>query len=228
MRGHLFISIDDTDVVGGEGTGRLARRIARTLYLDVLGITRHQLFIHPSIRYTKRNSCNVIMVRRNGPLDSDMFQAVKHIIVDRFQEGSDPGLAMAETVPESIVQFGLKAQREVLTKQDALRTAKEGNVRLQEIGGSGDGIIGALAGIGLCSSGNDGRYVMLKGLRELKGTVSVARLGEMGIDTVLLDEGGKLTEGSVAMADRIRPSRIDGKPVLFVIEKDGAYYPVVL
>ncbi len=228
MRGRLFISIDDTDVVGGEGTGRLARRIARTLDLDVLGITRHQLFIHPSIRYTKRNSCNIIMARSAESLDFDMFEAVKEIIVDRFQEGSDPGLAMAETVPESIVEFGLKAQREVLTKQDALRTAKEGNVRLQEIGGSGDGIIGALAGIGLCSSGSDGRYVMLKGLRELKGTVSVARLGEMGIDTVLLDEGGKLTEGSVAMADRIRPSRIDGKPVLFVVEKDGAYYPVVL
>lgn len=221
----MFISIDDTDVVGGEGTGRLARRIAHELNLDILGITRHQLLIHPSIRYTKRNSCNVIMARSTNP---DMFGAVKDIIVDRFQEGSDPGLAIAAMVAESIVEFGRKAQKEVLTKQDALRTAEEGKVRLEEIGGNGDGIIGALAGIGLCSSGNDGRYVVFKELRELKGTVSVARLREMGIDTLLMDEGGKLNEGHVAMADRIRPSRIDGKPVLFVRAEEDIYHPVTL
>ncbi|UCD92992.1 MAG: hypothetical protein JSV43_03515 [Methanobacteriota archaeon] len=69
---------------------------------------------------------------------------------------------------------------------------------------------------------------MLEGLRELKGTVSIARLAEMGIDTVLTNEGGKLAEGSVAMADRIRPSRIDGKPVLFVTMEKDAFYPVTL
>ncbi|MFQ5883867.1 MAG: ABC transporter substrate-binding protein [Thermoplasmata archaeon] len=228
MKSDLLISIDDTDVVGGEGTGRLARRIAETLNLDVLGITRHQLFIHPSIRYTKRNSCNVIMARSTESIVSDVFEAVKDIIVDSFQEGSDPGLAIVEEAPESVVEFGLKAQGMVLRKNDALKVAEEGRVRLEEIGGNGEGVIGALAGLGLCSSGSDGRYILLKGLRELKGTVSVARLRGMGIKTVLLDDGRKLTEGSVAMANKIRPSRIDGKPILSVIEGESAYYPVIL
>ncbi|UCD92993.1 MAG: hypothetical protein JSV43_03520 [Methanobacteriota archaeon] len=149
MSDIVFISIDDTDVVGGEGTGRLARRIALDLNLNVLGITRHQLFIHSSIKYTKRNSCNVIMAASPNP---DVFEAVRDIVLDRFQEGSDPGLAVSQTVPDSIMEFGQKAQKEVLTKESALKAAEGGRIRLEELGGSGDGVIGALAGIGLCSS----------------------------------------------------------------------------
>jgi tRNA(Ile2) C34 agmatinyltransferase TiaS len=227
MNGELLISIDDTDVEGGEGTGRLARRIARELNLKPVGITRHQLFLHPSIDYTKRNSCNVIILEsESAPID--VFEAVKEIILDRFQKGSDPGLAVADIVPDVVMKFGRSAQRSVLTKQDSIKIGKEANIRLKEIGGSGEGIIGALAGIGLCSSGNDGRYIMLEGLRELRGEVSIPELIEMGIDTIVLDNGERLEEGSVAMADKIRPSRLDGKPVLFVGKHEGAHYPVVL
>lgn len=227
MRTEFFISIDDTDVRGGEGTGRLARRIAEKLDMDMLGITRHQLLIHPSIRYTKRNSCNVIMVRSGTPV-YDVFEEVREIILKRFKEGSDPGLAIAENIPRSVVEFGLMAQRNVLTKQDASSLANEQGILLEEIGGTGDGVIGALAGLGLCSSGSDGRYIMLKGLRELRGSVSIAELRQMGIDALLLDGGRRLEEGSVATASRIRPSRLDGTPILFVVEKEDRYYPVTL
>ncbi len=224
MNGRVFISIDDTDVVGGEGTGRLARRIVDELGLEVEGVTRHQLFVHPSINYTKRNSCNVIIARAGA----NVGEAVRNIILESFQEGSDPGLAIASSVPHQVRIFGRKAQREVLGKQDAIRIAKEAGIQLEELGGTGDGIIGALAGIGLCYSGEDGRYVMLRGMRDLRKTVSVERLREIGINAINVEDGRNLENGKVILSDRIRPSRLAGRPILFVEECENAHYPIVL
>lgn len=224
MKTMILISIDDTDMEGGEGTGRLARRIVRELGLDVGGVTRHQLFIHPTIKYTKKNSCNVIMARAG----LEIREAVRDIILKRSQEGSDPGLAIAMNIPKSVQRFGQMAQGRVLRKQDAIKLASETGIYLEELGGSGDGIIGALAGLGLCSTGADGRYIMLEGLRELQGSVSVERLSGMGIGTVALDSGKRIQDGSVMTAERIRPSRVAGRPLLFVKEGEGVYYPIIL
>ena len=224
MTNQLLISIDDTDMEGGEGTGRLARRIAAGLDLEVEGVTRHQLFIHPSIKYTKRNSCNVIIARAGR----DVRDHVRDIVLERHQDGSDPGLAISDSVPEAVQEFGRKAQRVVLSKQDAAGVAREAGIYLEEIGGSGDGIIGALAGLGLCSTGEDGRYVMLPGMRDLKGPVSAQELDAIGIRVVVLDSGVRLIDGEVMMSDRIRPSRISGRAVLFVEEAEGRLYPVTL
>jgi tRNA(Ile2) C34 agmatinyltransferase TiaS len=224
MKDITLICIDDTDMEGGEGTGRLARRIVRELNLDVEGVTRHQLFIHPTIKYTKRNSCNVIMARA----DQDIRDSVREIVLERFQEGSDPGLAVASNISRSVQRFGQMAQGRVLSKRDAAKMAEDTGIYLEELGGTGDGIIGALAGLGLCSTGADGRYILLEGLRELEGSVSVERLLEMGIKTIVLDSGKKVGEGTVMTAERIRPSRVAGNPLLFVKEGEGAYYPVVL
>lgn len=65
----LYLGIDDTDTRESRGTGRLARMIARELSRSypVMGVTRHQLFVHPSIPYTSHNSCAVIHgMRRTG------------------------------------------------------------------------------------------------------------------------------------------------------------------
>jgi hypothetical protein len=181
-------------------------------------------FIHPTIRYTKRNSCNVIMARAG----LEIRDAVKEIVLERFQEGSDPGLAVASKIPTSVERFGQKAQGRVLNKQDAVKMAEETGIYLEELGGTGDGIIGALAGLGLCSTGADGRYVLLEGLRDLEGSVSIDKLDDLGIRTVVLDSGKKVEEGTVMTAERIRPSRVAGKPLLFVKEGEDVYYPVVL
>ncbi len=224
MTDQLLISIDDTDMEGGEGTGRLARRIATSLDVEVEGVTRHQLFVHPSIKYTKRNSCNVIIARGG----QDVRNFVRDIVLERHQSGSDPGLAISSRVPEAVQEFGRNAQRMVLTKQNAARVALDAGIYLEEIGGNGEGIIGALAGLGLCSTGEDGRYVMLPRMRELRGIVTTNELEGIGIRVVVLDSGVRITDGEVMMADKIRPSRISGRAVLFVKELEGRLYPVTL
>jgi hypothetical protein len=76
--------------------------------------------------------------------------------------GSDPGLCI---VPElgskdrdTLISFGLRAKKEVLTKEMAYGLASDLGVHLSEHGGTGGGVIGALAGIGLRMWGNDGRF----------------------------------------------------------------------
>ncbi len=46
----------------------------------------------------------------------------------------------------------------LLTKQEAYMLANTTGVHLSENGGTGDGIVGALAGTGLRLDGNDGRF----------------------------------------------------------------------
>ena len=59
------------------------------------------------------------------------------------------------------MKFGLRGTKEVLTKEDAFSLAKQYNMHLSEHGGTGQGIIGAIAGIGLRMSG---QYGEVKGL----------------------------------------------------------------
>src|SRR5690606_575424 len=70
----LLLALDDTDSLESRGTGRLARAVADAIveHYPVWGVTRHQLFVHPSIPFTSHNSCAVIHVDADGcePLDT--------------------------------------------------------------------------------------------------------------------------------------------------------------
>ena len=53
MNRIVYIGIDDTDNLNSVGTGRVARGLARSLveagFGDSLGVSRHQLLVHPDI-----------------------------------------------------------------------------------------------------------------------------------------------------------------------------------
>ncbi len=69
--------------------------------------------------------------------------------------------------------FGMRAQKEVITMEEARDIADRLGVYIWLGGGTGQGFIGAMAGVGLRSTGNDGRFIELKGIREVKGVKSV-------------------------------------------------------
>ncbi len=55
------------------------------------------------------------------------------------------------------ISTGKKTKGTVLAKEEAYETASKLGVHLSEHGGTGSGVIGALAGAGLRLGGNDGR-----------------------------------------------------------------------
>lgn len=226
----FFIGLDDTDTLESRGTGRLARQIAAALAADypLLGVTRHQLLADPRVPYTKNNSCAAITLGTDGDLDpTDLLQRVRALMLADFIPGSDPGLCVARAVPAAITEFGRRVQCELVAQGDAWALAAAHDIPLLGLGGTEDGVIGALAAVGLAASGEDGRYVLVGRSRELAGLQPISALLAAGITAVQTTAGQPVTEGLV-QTDKLRPARRGGRPIA-VVEWTGDYWlPVKL
>ena len=223
----IYVGIDDTDTKESRGTGRLARDIATEFQLKypLFGVTRHQLFVHPDIPFTSHNSCAVIHVQAPANAMDDIFSTAKKLMLADFIVGSDPGLAIAETlqVSSSLVAFGQDAKTMIVTQQRALNVARNCGIRVEGLGGTNGGVIGAVAGIGLASLGNDGRFLLKGKNRELGGIRSISEIISAGIDQVVTPQGDIIKEGKVRIPKNATPSFIYGKAVLFVEKSDDCF-----
>jgi hypothetical protein len=59
---------------------------------------------------------------------------------------------------KALIEFGRAAKVKVSSKREAYGLARQTGIHLSEHGGTGQGVVGALAGVGLRLLGNDGRY----------------------------------------------------------------------
>jgi len=218
----LLIALDDTDMPGTPGTGRLARSIAAAIAVrfPIMGITRHQLLVDPAIPYTSHNSSAVISVEAGIEALGSLAGLARGLVLDGFAEGADPGLAAADAgaVPSAVVAFGLDAKRRVLTQTQALALARNTGVLLEPLGGTGGGVIGALAGIGLAATGSDGRYLELGSIRALGPEATVEGALAAGVAEVVTPDGQAVTAGRLVCdhGKGPKPAVIRGRPVLFV------------
>lgn len=226
---RIYVGIDDTDSLDSRGTGRLARGIAEELskFYGLYGVTRHQLYVHPDIPYTSHNSSAVIHIDAPGDADlHQIFDTVKALMLADFIDGSDPGLAVAPAgiVNPGVVIFGADAKRTIVTQARARSVAAIAGIRCEGLGGTEGGVIGAVAGIGLASTGSDGRFLMKGRSRELKGSVrQLAEVLEAGIDRVMTVDGDSVKAGDIDLGKSANPSFVQGKAVLFVEPSDGRY-----
>lgn len=225
----IYLGIDDTDNLESRGTGRLAREIAAELSKKyrVFGVTRHQLYVHPDIPFTSHNSCAVIHIDGSGRQDmDDIFEAAKGMMMSDFIQGSDPGIAVASDreITTSVVTFGLDAKRVIVTQERARKVASNAGIRLEGLGGTEGGVIGAMAGIGLASMKNDGRFLLKGKNRDVTGIQPVIKILDAGVDQVMTLEGNLITDGSVEIAKSLVPSYVQGKAVLYVECREGRLF----
>ncbi len=221
----LYIGIDDTDTPESRGTGHLARQIAHALAneYDVLGVTRHQLLIHPSVPCTKNNSSATIVLNGDGKTATEaLLEQVKGLMLDAFQLGSDPGLCVAGVVPAAVTEFGRRVQQELVTREEAHFLAEVLRIPLLGLGGDHGGVIGALAAVGLAASQEDGRYVLVGRSRELNGLQPVSAVLAAGIASVRTADGRPVSEGLI-QTHKLRPARRGGQPVA-VVEWAGDHW----
>jgi hypothetical protein len=120
--------------------------------------------------------------------------------------------------PEALVAFGRQAKQEVLTKQQAYELARRLGVHLSEHGGTGQGVVGALAGVGLRMTGNDGRVKGWLRLRTSDGVASVADiLAQTDLAGVRAMSGEVLDpDERVAVAEKPKAVFLDGRTFLMV------------
>ena len=195
---NIMVCIDDTDNLESPGTGDLAEGIAkeitRTLGARCSQISRHQLYIHEDIPYTSHNSsmCFCAEIQENHLENVIRFGTA--FLEETSATGSDPGFCVVNVdtlaSPDALIAFGAMAKRQVLTKKEAYAAAKSLGIHLSEHGGTGEGVIGALAGTGLRLGGNDGRF---KGWMHFEGRERIMKAGRLYgspfVDTVCTREG---------------------------------------
>lgn len=225
----IFVAMDDTDNINTRGTGRLSRNVAKELSkkYPIKGVVRHQLLVHPDIPYTSHNSCAVIHIdidihnynEDREKLLKEIFKLTKKEMLDDFIEGSDPGLAVAsdDQVNASLIAFGKDAQKKIVTQGQARSLARNLKILLEGLGGTEDGVIGTMAGIGLSSTFNDGRYISVGNIRELYGDQSVETLLNAGIDEIISIEGEIPDKNTIIKTKEkksVKPMPINKKVVL--------------
>jgi hypothetical protein len=220
----IYIGLDDTDNATSRGTGHLARMVAASLSerFKVWGVTRHQLLVDARVPYTSHNSCNVVHLQEDGNIDLvELADAVQAVMLADFQPGSDPGLCVAHAVAPAMSTFGQRAKTELVQQTEAHEIADRCGCVLRGLGGTQDGVIGALAGVGLAATGEDGRFVLVGRSRELAGVQPVQAILEHGIAQVRTTDGVSLQEGLVETSGKLRPALRGKQPVLVVEPQEG-------
>jgi hypothetical protein len=228
----LYVGIDDTDSFEQPGTGRIARAIASRLSqkVRIIGITRHQLLVHPEIPYTSHNSCAVLHIADGEEVETgQIFEQVKECLQELFVKGSDPGLALGneDQIGPALVHFGREAKQTILSQDRARTLARNSGILLEGLGGTEDGVIGALAGIGLAASRNDGRFIQRGSLRQMQKRATISSLMASGVDVVTTLDGRIVTEGWVQFRKFPKPALVQGKSVLFVNPVNGGYEEII-
>jgi hypothetical protein len=110
----------------------------------------------------------------------------------------------------------------LVRQAEARALAAAHGIALHGLGGTEDGVIGALAAVGLAACGEDGRYVQVGHIRSLAGLQPVAALLAAGVAAVQTRDGQPVTGGWV-QTDRLRPARRGGQPVA-VVEWAGDHW----
>jgi hypothetical protein len=225
----ILVGIDDTDIVGSPGTNQLARVILRRIGKSAQDsiICRHQLFFDPRVPYTSKNGSASIRLPCAAAEDlKQLTQTIQEVIRGWYVIGSDPGLCIAETVPDEVRAFALRCKNEVLSQDEAREVAARAGCYLEGLGGTEQGVIGALAAVGLIAGGEDGRVVQLHSWpypdEAFSGSRAIEELYDRGIEEIRnLESGERVTRGSVDIGKHLRPNMRGGRIVLFVSASPG-------
>jgi hypothetical protein len=225
----IYLGIDDTDNAESGGTGRVARAIAAALrdQFRILGVSRHQFMVDERIPYTSNNSGNVIHLQADAVGVEQLAARVGKLLMAHCLPGSDPGLCVARSACAGH-PFGEAVQTRLTTQAEAFHVASELGLLLRPLGGSGDGVIGALAGAILAAGGNDGRFVEVGQTRALTSTVTVEELAAAGVAQIRTSAGQTVDRGVVdTLGGRVRPLLQDHAPVLLVEPAGEDWWRVV-
>ncbi len=224
-----LVGIDDTDNLVSRGTGFIGRTMGEEINASGLGIcggvSRHQLLFDPRVPYTSHNSSLCLEIETSKP--NEVWDLMVEYLIRSCAEGSDCGLCMVELdmIPDSIIKWGLKAKKDLVKQVDAFKLAKKENIRLIGLTGNHDGVIGSMAAVGLRASGNDGRFVGLKGteVRTIIGIKTPAEIKKLVLlHKVITPDGELIDENSpILLEGWLRPVHRNGLITLIVNKIDN-------
>ena len=231
MKFKFLLCIDDTDELGGEiSTGLLAEEIAAFIgsFAHVSFVTRHQLLLDPRINYTSHNSCMCLEAMLTEEQKQSALNFAIELLERKCAPSAEPGIAAVFEKDilnaQELINFGKSAKEIFLKPQQAFEEAASQNVFLKELKSGARGVIGALAGIGLRLSGNDGK---IRGKFELKeSNLSVRELLDLNFIEAVANENFKplLPDERVKLIGALKPVFLDFKATLLVKKESGGRF----
>jgi hypothetical protein len=227
----IYVGIDDTDIAGSPGTNQLARRIVRRLGHVARGaiVCRHQLFFDPRVPFTSGNGSASIQLPHGHDIPrDDLIESVRDEMRVFFVEGSDPGLAVSTHASGDMFGFAIRAKTDIVTQADARRVADGSGCYLEGLGGTNQGVIGALAAVAFAASGDDGRVVHVDEWPwpdPFSGVQSVTAIRDRGVADIRTTAGESFAGDEVDVGKHLRPNWRSGRIVLLVEPPETAGSP---
>ncbi len=179
---RFLIGLDDTDSPKGSSTGELALRLGLALQSADLGrldsVTCHQLFISPQVASTTQNAAICLTLEADSSKSKEIEMTCRTFLLREYSSGSNAGYAFASWIQINfdLVNWARLVKFQKVTRAQAIGQARASGISVAGLCGSGDGVIGALAAIGLRYRGEDGRFLWLPGLDEAVGTLTYSDL----------------------------------------------------
>jgi hypothetical protein len=229
----IYVGIDNTSNNESVGTAKFARRVAKKISdkYPVYAVSRHQFYLHPKINYSTYNFGAVIHLNCDDEkVVDDIFLRIKGIMENEFNTESNPGLAVAheKQISPAVINYGKDAKKSILTQERAVDLAINSNIKLEGFGKTKNGVIGAIASIGLAATKNDGRFLQIGNIRTIKEPQLIENFIKAGIEKIFTLDGRRITNGILFNDDNkpVKPSPINGEVILFVVEENGRYKAV--
>jgi hypothetical protein len=222
---RFLIGIDDTDSPENSSTGELSIRLGKRLEEQGLGkfeaVTRHQLLRSPQVPCTSDNGAICLSFEADVNRRSELEMACRSFILREYTRGADTGFALASwnQLTAEVFTWAKLAKTRLLTRQDALQVARSAKIAIAGIAGSGNGVIGALAAVGLRFRGEDGRFLWLPNLSAMNGVHTYTELmDEIPFDSIetLKGKSPRPEEKIALVAGGITPVLREGRCVLLV------------
>ena len=188
-------------------------------------VTRHQLFVSSEIPYTSHNSSACLAM----DFFADDYAAVvahcRDYLLRESAEGSDAGLCVGREAASACaaVAFGKAAKARVLTQPAAHAEAAACGFHLEGLTGTHQGVIGAFSAVALHATRSDGRFLWMRGVRDLKvGPYALAELrASTDIEAFVTTAGQEVSSATaqIVITEWARPVLADGRSVLYLEEE---------
>ncbi len=221
---YFLLGIDDTDSPGSATTSDLA--LALGLHFETLGLAGlislscHALYNHPTLAGSCSNRACCLMLDAEPHRARDLELGCREYLRREAAPGSSPGFALAsynQFDPEVVV-WGKTACFTLLNRQDALSLCRHAGISISGLAGSGCGVIGALAAVGLRFEGSDGWIEWMPGLAALNGVYTPVTLSDaIHFDRVESEHGRRpALDDRILIASRPRPVMRGGNITLLL------------
>lgn len=234
---YFLLGIDDTDSPStGEATHNTAK-LALTLgqkleslaLARLLNISCHQLIQHASIQFTSSNTACCLLLDSDTQKLREIDLTTRLTLRSESSANANPGYALApwnQFDPE-VVAWGKTAKTASLDRMDTITLARRSGIAIAGIAGSGAGVIGALAAVGLRYDGNDGYITWMPGLDKLSGIRTQVEINQYIHLESIENEHHKrpALDDRIHFMDNVRPVLKNGRIILLVsAAKRGAEF----